>query len=141
MESIEQDYEQLKGKLTKPEYQDLDNVVLAQLLRTLNLDELKNASGDIFFRIYEYFLTQFANQGAHDGGGFFTPVSLVSFIANVLERENGVVLDPACGSGGMFVQSAHFLERLYANPTERLTFYGLEKRKQRDQIPLLFYCN
>ncbi|PKG24287.1 N-6 DNA methylase [Niallia nealsonii] len=127
MESIEEDYEQLKGQLPKSEYQDLDNAVLGQLLRTLNPDELKNASGDIFGRIYEYFLTQFANQGAHDGGEFFTPVSLVSFIANALEPDNGVILDPACGSGGMFVQSAHFLERLHANPTERLTFYGLEK--------------
>lgn len=127
MESIEEDYEQLKGQLPKSEYQDLDNEVLGQLLRTLNPDELKNASGDIFGRIYEYFLTQFANQNAHDGGEFFTPVSLVSFIANALEPKNGTVLDPACGSGGMFVQSAHIVENLHANPTENLTFYGLEK--------------
>lgn len=127
MESIERDYQTLSGVLPKAEYQELDNEVLGQLLRTLNPEELKRASGDIFGRIYEYFLTQFADQKAHDGGEFFTPVSLVSFLANVLEPESGVVLDPACGSGGMFVQSAQFLERLYANPTERLTFYGLEK--------------
>ena len=127
MESIEADYENLRGVLPKSEYQELDNAVLGQLLRTLNPEELKRASGDIFGRIYEYFLTQFADQKAHDGGEFFTPVSLVSLIANVLEPEGGIVLDPACGSGGMFVQSAHFVERLNANPAERLTFYGLEK--------------
>lgn len=127
MESIEADYESLRGALPKNEYQELDNAVLGQLLRTLNPEELKKASGDIFGRIYEYFLTQFADQKAHDNGEFFTPVSLVSLIANVLEPDQGIVLDPACGSGGMFVQSAHFVERMKANPSERLTFYGLEK--------------
>src|SRR5690606_40065677 len=58
-----------------------------------------------------YFLTQFADQGAHDGGEFFTPVSLVQLIVNVLEPDHGKIFDPACGSGGMFVQSAHFMER------------------------------
>ncbi len=127
MESIEADYESLRGVLPKSEYQELDNQVLGQLLRTLNPDELKRSSGDIFGRIYEYFLTQFADQKAHDDGEFFTPVSLVSMIANVLEPRHGVVLDPACGSGGMFVQSAHFVERLKENPSEKLTFFGLEK--------------
>ncbi|HRV71696.1 MAG TPA: N-6 DNA methylase, partial [Thermovirgaceae bacterium] len=127
MESIESDYENLRGVLPKSEYQELDNDVLGQLLRTLNPDELKKVNGDVFGRIYEYFLTQFADLKAHDGGEFFTPVSLVSLIANVLEPENGVVLDPACGSGGMFVQSARFVERRRENPVDRLTFYGLEK--------------
>lgn len=127
METIEEDYQSLRGVLPKGEYQELDNAVLGQLLRTLNPDELKRASGDIFGRIYEYFLTQFANQGAHDGGEFFTPVSLVQMIVNVIEPDHGKVLDPACGSGGMFVQSAHFVERQHENPTEKLTFYGLEK--------------
>jgi len=127
MESIEADYETLRGVLPKAEYQELDNAVLGQLLRTLNPEELKRSSGDVFGRIYEYFLTQFADLKAHDNGEFFTPVSLVSLIANVIEPAGGVVLDPACGSGGMFVQSAHFVERLHANPSEKLTFYGLEK--------------
>lgn len=127
MESIEADYDNLRGVLPKNEYQELDNEVLGQLLRTLNPEELKKASGDIFGRIYEYFLTQFADLKAHDNGEFFTPVSLVSLIANVLEPDRGIVLDPACGSGGMFVQSAHFVERMKANPSELLTFYGLEK--------------
>jgi type I restriction enzyme M protein len=127
MESIEADYENLRGVLPKSEYQELDNGVLGQLLRTLNPEELKRVSGDVFGRIYEYFLTQFADQKAHDGGEFFTPVSLVSLIANVIEPTGGTVLDPACGSGGMFVQSARVVERRHENPTEKLTFYGLEK--------------
>ena len=127
MESIEADYETLRGVLPKAEYQELDNAVLGQLLRTLNPEELKRSSGDVFGRIYEYFLTQFADLKAHDNGEFFTPVSLVALIANVIAPAGGVVLDPACGSGGMFVQSAHFVERLHANPSEKLTFYGLEK--------------
>jgi len=127
MESIEADYENLRGVLPKSEYQELDNAVLGQLLRTLNPEELKRVSGDVFGRIYEYFLTQFADQKAHDGGEFFTPVSLVSLIANVIEPVGGTVLDPACGSGGMFVQSARVVERQHENPTEKLTFYGLGK--------------
>ncbi|MDY0223419.1 MAG: N-6 DNA methylase [Desulfobacterium sp.] len=127
MESIEADYESLRGVLPKSEYQELDNDVLGQLLRTLNPEELKRISGDVFGRIYEYFLTQFADQKAHDGGEFFTPISLVSLIAKVIEPTSGTVLDPACGSGGMFVQSARVVERRHENPTEKLTFYGLEK--------------
>ena len=127
MEGIERDYETLRGALPKAEYQELDNDVLGQILRTFNDPALKRADGDIFGRIYEYFLTQFADQKAHDGGEFFTPVSLVQIIVNVIEPQHGKVLDPACGSGGMFVQSAHFIERTHKNPTERVTFYGMEK--------------
>lgn len=127
MESIESDYDTLRGVLPKGEYQELDNDVLGQLLRTLNPDELKRVSGDVFGRIYEYFLTQFADQKAHDGGEFFTPVSIVSLIAHVLDPKGGTVLDPACGSGGMFVQSARIVEEHGQSPTEKLTFRGLEK--------------
>jgi len=127
MESIEKDYTGLKGQLPKQEYRDITSDVLGQLLRTLNPDELKKADGDIFGRIYEYFLTQFADQGAHDGGEFFTPVSLVQLIVNVIEPSHGKIFDPACGSGGMFVQSAHFVEHQKKNAGEELTFYGHEK--------------
>ena len=129
MESIEADYENLRGMLPKAEYQELGNDVLGQLLRTLNPEELKRVSGDVFGRIYEYFLTQFADQKAHDGGEFFTPVSLVSLIAHVIEPACGTVFDPACGSGGMFVQSARFVERRDKNPVDKLTFFGLEKNQ------------
>ncbi len=127
MESIESDYETLRGVLPKSEYQELDNDVIGQLLRTFNDPALKTASGDIFGRIYEYFLTGFADQKAHDGGEFFTPVSLVQMIVNVIEPDHGKMFDPASGSAGMFVQSAHFIELLHKNPTEQATFYGLEK--------------
>ena len=127
MESIEADYDSLRGVLPKSEYQALDNEVVGDLLRKLDPDELKQVSGDVFGRIYEYFLTKFADQKAHDDGEFFTPVSLVSLIAHVLDPDRGTVLDPACGSGGMFVQSARTVEEHGENPTERLTFRGVEK--------------
>ena len=127
MDAIEDDYETLKGVLPKTEYQELDNDVLGNLLRTFNDPALKKATGDIFGRIYEYFLTQFANQSAHDGGEFFTPVSLVQMIVNFIEPDHGSVIDPACGSGGMFVQSAHFIEKMHKNPQDVATFYGAEK--------------
>ena len=127
MEQIEKDYETLRGALPKAEYQELDNDVLGQLLRTFNDPALKRADGDVFGRIYEYFLTQFADQKAHDGVEFFTPVALVQTIVNVIEPDRGRVLDPACGSGGMFVQSAHFIEHMHLDPTERATFFGMEK--------------
>lgn len=127
MEAIEDDYETLKGVLPKSEYQELDNDVLGSLLRTFNDPALKKATGDIFGRIYEYFLTQFANESAHDGGEFFTPVSLVQMIVNFIEPDHGSVIDPACGSGGMFVQSAHFIEHENKSPQDVVTFYGAEK--------------
>ena len=127
MESIESNYTSLRGVLPKNEYQALEDDVLGQLLRFLNPDELKRVSGDVFGRIYEYFLTRFADQKAHDNGEFFTPVSLVSLIAHVLDPQRGTVLDPACGSGGMFVQSARTVEEHGQSPTEQLTFRGSEK--------------
>lgn len=127
MESIEGDYETLTGLLPKQEYAELDDVVLRQILRIFNDPALQRADGDVFGRIYEYFLTQFADQKAHDNGEFFTPVSIVETIVNVIEPTRGKVIDPACGSGGMFVQSAHFVEAMKANPNEQLTFYGMEK--------------
>ena len=127
MEGIESDYESLRGALPKSEYQELGNDVLGQMLRIFNDPALNHANGDVFGRIYEYFLTQFAGQKAHDDGEFFTPVSLVQMIVNVIEPDDGRVLDPASGSGGMFVQSAHFIERMHHKPTERVTFYGMEK--------------
>lgn len=127
MESIEADYQSLDGALPKSEYQELGDDDLGQLLRTFNDPALQKADGDVFGRIYEYFLTQFADQKAHDGGEFFTPVSIVQTLVNVIEPDHGKIIDPACGSGGMFVQSAHFIEKMKANPSERVTFYGMEK--------------
>jgi len=127
MVGIEQDYPTLQEVLPKDEYRQIGDEVLGNLLRQLKLEELEQVSGDVFGRIYEYFLTQFADQHAHDNGEFYTPVSLVSLIAHVLDPQGGIVLDPACGSGGMFVQSARMVEEQGARPSERLTFYGMEK--------------
>ena len=127
MKAIEDDYETLAGELPKTEYQKLDDDVMGQLLRTFNDPALVDADGDVFGRIYEYFLTRFAGMKAHDDGEFFTPQSIVQMLVNVIEPDHGRVLDPACGSGGMFVQSAHFVERAGDDPTKKTTFYGLEK--------------
>ncbi|WP_323785732.1 N-6 DNA methylase [Thalassovita sp.] len=127
MKSIEEDYATLQGLLPKQEYAELDEDALRQVLRIFNDPALQKADGDVFGRIYEYFLTQFADQKAHDNGEFFTPISIVETIVNIIEPTRGKVIDPACGSGGMFVQSAHFVETMKANPNERLTFYGMEK--------------
>lgn len=127
MEAVESDYAALAGVLPKNEYQQLENDVLGNVLRIFNDPALQGAKGDVFGRIYEYFLTQFADQSAHDGGEFFTPPSIVQMIVNAIEPDHGKVLDPACGSGGMFVQSAHFIEKMQQDPTKVATFYGQEK--------------
>ena len=126
MREIAEDYPDLLADTLPRDYQDIDNDLLGRLLRVFNDDELKNASGDVFGRIYEYFLVRFADQAAHDNGEFFTPISLVQMIVNVLEPDHGRIYDPACGSGGMFVQSSHFVEQHGKNP-QGLTFYGQEK--------------
>ncbi len=97
------------------------------MLKIFNDPALHTVSGDVFGRIYEYFLMKFAIEGAQDKGEFFTPVSLVQTIVNVIEPDHGVVFDPACGSGGMFVQTSHFLERTGRDVHKLVTFRGQEK--------------
>ena len=98
-------------------------------MRTFDSEALRTASGDVFGRIHEYFLAEFSKQGAHDNGEFFTPPSIVQTIVNVIEPDHGIILDPAAGSGGMFVQSGHFIEDKGAEPMKRVTFYGHEKNE------------
>ncbi len=126
MNVIEDDFPPLKGVLPK-EYAIFEPAVLEDLLRLFDSEALRAASGDVFGRIYEYFLMKFAMQGAQDNGEFFTPPSLVQTIVNVIEPDHGIVLDPATGSGGMFVQSSHFVERQGKDAGHQLTFYGQEK--------------
>jgi type I restriction enzyme M protein len=126
MTAIEEDHTNLAGVLPK-DYQVFDSDLLASLLKTFNDDALNSASGDVFGRIYEYFLMKFAMAGAQDNGEFFTPVSLVQTIVNVIEPDHGVILDPACGSGGMFVQTSHFLEKINKDVGHSVTFFGQEK--------------
>jgi type I restriction enzyme M protein len=126
MNAIEADFEPLAGQLPK-DYDRFDNKLLEDLLRNFDSEALRKASGDVFGRIYEYFLMKFAMQGAQDNGEFFTPPSLVQTLVNVIEPDHGVVFDPACGSGGMFVQSSHFIEDEGLDTMKRVTFYGQEK--------------
>jgi len=118
----------LEGALPK-DYLGLEQDLLAELIKIFNRPALQSATGDVFGRIYEYFLNQFAQSGAQEGGEFFTPPSLVRMIVNVIEPDHGVVLDPACGSAGMFVQTGHFVQEARhksANEVD-ITFYGQEK--------------
>ncbi|MDD2273247.1 MAG: N-6 DNA methylase [Desulfuromonadaceae bacterium] len=126
MKAIEVEFEPLRGQLPK-EYDKFDDNLLEVILRTFDSEALRTASGDVFGRIYEYFLMKFAMQGAQDNGEFFTPPSLVQTIVNVIEPDHGIVLDPACGSGGMFVQSSHFIESHGQDTGHKVTFYGQEK--------------
>jgi type I restriction enzyme M protein len=126
MNAIEAEFEPLRGQLPK-EYDKFDDKLLEDILRAFDSESLRNASGDVFGRIYEYFLMKFAMQGAQDNGEFFTPPSLVQTIVNVIEPDHGIVFDPACGSGGMFVQSSHFIESHGKDTGHKVTFYGQEK--------------
>jgi type I restriction enzyme M protein len=113
MEGIEEHQdEKFKNVLPKEAYFDIEKKkadILPQLLKTFS-DIPKNASGDIFGKIYEYFLGEFAMSEGQKGGEFFTPTSVVRFIVEVIEPYSGKLYDPACGSGGMFVQSAKFIK-------------------------------
>ena len=128
MEEVEEHFPPLKGQLPK-DYEHFEDDVLEQMMRTFDSEALRTASGDVFGRIYEYFLAEFSKQRAHDNGEFFTPPSIVQTIVNVIEPDHGVVMDPACGSGGMFVQSSHFIESEGQDTMERVTFYGHEKNE------------
>ena len=126
MNAIERDFEPLLNQLPK-DYDKFENDLLEDLLRIFDSDALRIASGDVFGRIYEYFLMKFAMQGAQDNGEFFTPPSIVQTIVSVIEPDHGIVFDPACGSGGMFVQSSHFIEQMGEDTSHRVTFFGQEK--------------
>lgn len=133
MTAIEAKFEPLQGVLPK-DFGIFEPKVLEDLLRLFNSEQIKQATGDVFGRIYEYFLAEFSIQKAHDNGEFFTPSSLVQTIVNVIEPDHGIVFDPACGSGGMFVQSSHFIEREGADTAKRVVFYGQEKNPDTIRI-------
>lgn len=126
MELIEEQSAQLKGILPKT-YTILKNDLLRELLRIFNNSAFNEIKDDVIGRIYEYFLNKFAPVVASDDGVFFTPKSLVRMIVNVIEPSHGTVLDPACGSGGMFVASADFIEKFGVNANTAMTFFGQEK--------------
>lgn len=136
MELVEEQSEQLTGVLPK-DYTMFSDDLLAELLRIFNNSALDEVGGDIVGRIYEYFLNKFAKNIAQDDGVFFTPKSLVKMIVNVLEPTRGILLDPACGSGGMFVQTGDFVEHAGMLANNTMTFYGQEKVEYNAQLCLM----
>ncbi len=136
MALIEDQSEQLIGVLPKS-YTDFSDELLAELLRIFNNSALDDVGGDIIGRIYEYFLNKFAKNIASDDGVFFTPKSLVKMIVNIIEPKQGVLLDCACGSGGMFVQSGDFVNAAGMNANSTMTFYGQEKVEYNAQLCLM----
>lgn len=136
MQLVEEQSEQLTGVLPK-DYTMFSDELLAELLRIFNNSALDDVGGDIIGRIYEYFLNKFAKNIASDDGVFFTPKSLVKMIVNIIEPTTGVLLDPACGSGGMFIQSGDFVNAAGMNANNAMTFYGQEKVEYNAQLCLM----
>lgn len=136
MELVEAQSEQLIGVLPK-DYTMFSDNLLAELLRIFNDSALDDVGGDVIGRIYEYFLNKFAKNIASDDGVFFTPKSLVKMIVNILEPKQGILLDCACGSGGMFVQSGDFINAAGMNANKTMTFYGQEKVEYNAQLCLM----
>lgn len=125
MRAIEAENEELKDVLPKT-YNRLENDTLVTLLKNFNSIPM-DIEGDAFGKIYEYFLGNFAMKEGQKGGEFFTPTSLVKLIVEIIEPYHGRIFDPACGSGGMFVQSARFVENHRENPNSEIAIYGEER--------------
>ena len=131
MKLVEENNPDLKGILPK-KYTQFDKDILIGLLK--NFSEIPmDVEGDMFGKIYEYFLGKFAMAEGQKGGEFFTPRSIVKLIVEILEPYKGKVFDPACGSGGMFVQSAQFIDRHRENgngANKVISIYGQEKTRE-----------
>jgi len=112
-------------------YAGLPSSVLAELLRLLAPLAIE---GDAYGLIFEYFMGEFAPNNLQKGGEFYTPASIVSLIVEIIEPHEGRILDPACGSGGMFVHSADFVRRHNARPERAITLHGVEKRASTGQL-------
>jgi type I restriction enzyme M protein len=124
MELVEKNNDSIRGILPR-DYKKIENKLLHTLVRLFN-DLPDHIEGDYFGRVYEYFLGNFAMSEGQKGGEFFTPRSLVKLIVEIIEPYHGRILDPACGSGGMFVQSAKFVEKNKKDPSAELAVYGQE---------------
>jgi type I restriction enzyme M protein len=125
MKAIEAENEELRGVLPT-NYTQLNKDTLVALLKTFSEIPM-DIEGDIFGKIYEYFLGKFAMSEGQKGGEFFTPTSIVKLIVEIIEPFQGRIFDPACGSGGMFVQSARFVQNHQQNPGTDISIYGQEK--------------
>ncbi len=134
MEAIEKENPKLEGVLPKEVYGGLvpeeEPELLSKIVRIFK-DIPENSTLDIFGEIYEYFLGNFALAEGKDGGTFYTPATVVRYMVEVLNPEPGdkKFLDPACGSGGMFVQAARYMHAHNASKAEQMKFrcYGVEK--------------
>ena len=124
MSAVEAENDELKGVLPRS-YGKIEGKVLVELLRLLS--GLGEIEGDAFGKIYEYFLGKFAMAEGQKGGVFYTPTSIVKLIVEIIEPFHGQIFDPACGSGGMFVQSALFVGRHKKRAADELTVFGTEK--------------
>ena len=125
MRRIEEENEDLKGVLPRS-YARLETKTLVELLKQM-ASIPTDIEGDAFGKIYEYFLGKFAMAEGQKGGEFFTPTSLVRLIVEIIEPYHGRIYDPACGSGGMFVQSARFVEEHTKDPGREISLYGQER--------------
>jgi type I restriction enzyme M protein len=125
MKAIEAENEDLRDVLPKT-YKRLENATLVELLKLLGSVPM-DIEGDAFGKIYEYFLGNFARAEGQKGGEFFTPTAVVKLIVEVIEPFHGRIFDPACGSGGMFVQSARFVENHKKDPHREISIFGQEK--------------
>jgi len=127
MKAIADENEELGGALPR-NYNSLEKPILRELLKILNRIPRKNITEDAFGEIYQYFLGNFAQKEGQKGGEFFTPISLVKLIVDVIEPNYGRILDPACGAGGMLVQSAiRVRNKLGFDPNKVISVYGQEK--------------
>ena len=132
MAAVEKQNPQLSGILPKS-YNILESSLLKSLLKKFSEIPV-DAGYDAFGRVYEFFLGEFAKAEGQGGGEYYTPSSIVRLITEVLEPYHGRILDPACGSGGMFVQSARFVAEHRKNPARELGIYGVEKRRATTEL-------
>ena len=132
MREIEKENPQLAGVLPKT-FNLFTSTLLKELLKKVS-EIPATVDYDAFGRIYEYFLGEFARTEGQKGGEFYTPASIVRLIVEILEPYHGKILDPACGSGGMFVQSAKFVAEHQKNPSAELSVYGVEKTDETGRL-------
>jgi type I restriction enzyme M protein len=132
MRAIERENPQLSGVLPKS-YQQFNARLLKELLKTFSLIPM-DLEGDAFGKIYEYFLGEFAMTEGQGGGEFYTPRPIVRLMVEILEPFQGRVLDPACGSGGMFVQSARFVAEHHKSGGSGISIHGVEKTDETGQL-------
>ncbi len=132
MREVEKLNPTLAGVLPKT-YNLFTSTLLKELLKTVSSIP-SNIDGDAFGRIYEYFLGEFARTEGQKGGEFYTPACIVRLLTEVIEPYHGLILDPACGSGGMFVQSARFVAEHKQNPAAELAIHGVEKTDETGRL-------